>query len=93
MPRTSARIRKPRWKPKKEKKALDTFSEKRGKGRPFKVKASSVRGRADNYRGTLDTVWDRVAPRLLKVQTREDVVRSFESADVDWLRARTCDGA
>src|SRR6266567_339521 len=82
MARTSAKTQKPSGKPKKEKKALDTFSEKRGRGRPFKIKASWVRGRADNYRGILDTVWDRVAPRLLKAQTREDVVRSFEGANV-----------
>ena len=39
--------------------------------------ASWVRGRADNYRTILDQLWDKVAPRLLKAETRQDVVKSF----------------
>jgi len=30
----------------------------------------------------LDQIWDRVSPRLLKAQTREDVIRSYEGADI-----------
>lgn len=82
MSRTSAKIRKQTSTQKRHNFPLDMGSEKRGRGRPFKVQASWVRGRADNYRGILDTVWDRVAPRLLKAQTREDVVKSFEDANV-----------
>lgn len=61
---------------------LDTVLEKRPRGRPVKIKASWVRGRADNYRWVLNQVWDRVGPRLLKAQTHEDVILSYEGADI-----------
>ena len=61
---------------------LDTISEKRRRGRHPKVVASWVRGRADNYRWIFDQIWDRVGSRLLQAETREDVVRSFEGAEV-----------
>jgi len=61
---------------------LDMVSEKRRRGRPAKIKRSWVRGRADNYRWILNQIWDRVSPRLLKAQTREDVIRSYEGTDL-----------
>ena len=61
---------------------LDTVSEKRRRGRPVKIKASTVRGSADNYRWVLEQIWDRVSPHLLKAKTREDVVASYEGADI-----------
>jgi len=60
------------------KNVLDTFSTKRPRGRPPKVCASAIQGRADNYRGILDNVWDRLSPLLLRAETEEDVVRAFQ---------------
>lgn len=62
------------------KNALDRFSTKRRRGRPPKVSASAIKGRADNYRGFLRNVWDRLSPRLLEAQTEEDVSRACEDA-------------
>lgn len=78
MPRTSAKIHRRSGTRKKSKISLDTTSGKRPRrGRPVKIQASWVRGRADNYRTILEQLWEKVAPRLLKAQTRDDVVRSF----------------
>src|SRR5205814_389572 len=78
MPTTSVKIRKRNGALNKINKPLDTFSERRrNRGRPVKIQASWVRGRADNYRTILDQLWDKVAPRLLKAETRQDVVKSF----------------
>ena len=60
------------------KNVLDTFSPKRPRGRPPKVCASAIQGRADNYRGILDNVWDRVSPLLLTAQTEDDIIRAFQ---------------
>ncbi len=64
------------------KKPLDTVSEKPRRGRPIRIKATWVRGTADNYRTILNQIWDQVSPRLLKAKTREDVIGSYESADI-----------
>jgi len=82
MPRIPAKRQKRNRATKKPKFPLDTISEKQRRGRHPKVIASWVRGRADNYRWILDLIWDRVGPRLLQAETREDVVRSFEGAEV-----------
>ena len=83
MKRVAVKIRKRVRTPKKDKIALDRFSEnERKRGRPPKIVASWVRGRADNYRDILETVWDRVAAHLLKAKTREDVLKSFQDANV-----------
>jgi hypothetical protein len=57
---------------------LDTTSSKRGRGRPAKVVPSAIHGRAENYRGILASVWDRLSPPLLKAQNEEDVVKAFQ---------------
>src|SRR5215467_10132568 len=46
--------------------------------------ASVVVGRADNYRGILENVWDRFWPALSEAQTPEDVVEALK-------HARPCD--
>ncbi len=67
---------------KKLQKPLDTFSEKRGRGRPPRVGPSVIRGRADNYRSTLKHVWDRLWPRLSQARTDQQVIDAFlESAN------------
>jgi len=83
MKKTSAKTGNRRRRQKDEKIPLDRFSEnERKRGRPPKIIAAWVRGRADNYRGILDTVWERVAPKLLNAETRDDVIRSFQDANV-----------
>jgi hypothetical protein len=60
------------------KKLLDVAFPKRGRGRPYKVIASEVSGRAYNYRLILSQTWDQIGKQLLVAQKEEDVVRVFE---------------
>jgi len=59
---------------------LDRFSGKRGRGRPPKVVASSIAGRAENYRSILPRIWNELEPPLLEAQTDDDVVKAFQIA-------------
>ena len=63
---------------KRTKNPLDTDFEKRGRGRPARVRPSEIRGRGDHYRLIFDQVWNRLWPLLLKVETEEDVIKAFE---------------
>jgi hypothetical protein len=63
---------------KKPNKPLDTFSEKRGRGRPARMRASEIRGRADNYRGILNHVWDWLWPLLSQARSEADIIRAFQ---------------
>ena len=49
------------------------FSLKRGRGRPVRVVASSVRGQADNYRVWFARIWDELEGAILTAQTEQDV--------------------
>lgn len=60
-------------------KALDTFSKKRGRGRPYKVLPSTVFGRSENYRRSLEYVWHRLSGPLLAATTGEEVIAAFEN--------------
>jgi hypothetical protein len=61
---------------------LDTFSEKRHRGRPRRVGPSESLGRADNYRFIFDQVWGRLWPRLSQALTDQEVIDAFlESAN------------
>src|SRR5258708_19581688 len=73
-------MRKPRNTQNEAKKALDMVAEKGRRGTKAKGDASAVRGRADNNRGLLDNVWDRLWPALSKAQTEEDVKAAFREA-------------
>lgn len=64
----------------KSKNALDTSFPKRGRGRPAKVRASEIRGRADNYRGILQNVWGQLWPALSEAQTEDDVIAALQDA-------------
>ncbi len=72
------RRKKPTQKPEK---ILDTFSEKRGRGRPLKIRPSEVWGRARNYRMMLAEVWPKLRDPLLATEAgrEEDVIRAFEN--------------
>ncbi len=63
----------------KPEKALDAFSEKRGRGRPVKIQRSWVTGRAQNYRTILAAVWPKLSGPLLAADTEEQVKAAFES--------------
>ena len=56
---------------------LDSFSRKRGRGRPPRVRSTEIRGRADNYRFIFGKVWERLWPRLLRATTDQEVIDSF----------------
>jgi hypothetical protein len=60
-------------------KLLDAVFSKRGRGRPYKVLASEVTGRAYNYRLIFSQIWDQVRDRLLNAQAEEDVLGAFET--------------
>ncbi len=64
--------------PKKAKNSLDMYSRKRGRGRPRWIQPNEVRGRADNYRGIFERVWDRFWPLFSRAESEEQVVRAFE---------------
>lgn len=71
---------------KKSKKTLDTYAEKRGRGRPRWVDPGETKGRGDNYRGIFNLVWDALYPLLSVSQTDEDVIRAFEQAAPGYFR-------
>jgi hypothetical protein len=48
------------------------------RGRPPKISASEVYGRADHWRDILDQVWDRLWPLLTSAQSEEDVTKAFQ---------------
>ena len=54
------------------------FDSERGRGRPPKVRASEVYGRAENFRYILDQVWDRLWPLLSRAQSAEEVTKAFQ---------------
>jgi hypothetical protein len=50
----------------------------RGRGRPPKIRASEVYGRAENWRDILDQVWERLWPLLSNAQSEAEVTRAFQ---------------
>ena len=56
---------------------LDMLFEKRGRGRPPRMRPSEIHGRADNYRFIFGQIWDRLWPRLTGAQTEQDAVDAF----------------
>jgi hypothetical protein len=69
-------------------KILDTFSEKRRRGRPPKIRPSEVVGRAQNYRMMLTKVWPKLRDPLLATGavTEEDVTKAFETLAQPYAR-------
>ncbi len=57
----------------------DPFSTKRPRGRPAKVLASTVIGRADSYRYQLKQVWKQLEGPLLAAQTEDEVKAAIET--------------
>jgi hypothetical protein len=56
---------------------LDSFSRKRGRGRPPRVRSTEIRGRADNYRFIFGNIWERLWPRLSRALTDQEIIDSF----------------
>lgn len=79
MPNAEKRAKRP-------KKALDTYAQKRGRGRPQWVNPSETAGRGNNYRGIFNLIWDALYPLLSVSQTDEDVIRAFEQAAPGYVR-------
>jgi hypothetical protein len=82
MRQTSAKIAKPKKRREEDEFPLDRFSEKPRRGRPPKIPASWVRGRADNHRVVLAQIWQHIWPGLSKAVTRQDVVNTLNGAKV-----------
>jgi hypothetical protein len=59
-------------------KALDRFSQKRGRGRPPTVRFTEIVGRADNYRWILDQVWESLWPLLSNSNGENEVTKAFQ---------------
>ena len=51
---------------------LDTFSQKRGRGRPYRVRATEVFGRAKNYRYIFGEIWEDFGERLVGAGSEEE---------------------
>jgi len=64
--------------PKSTKKPLDTFPAKPGRGRPARMRASEIVGRAQHYRMIFGQVWDRLWPLLSNADSEEAVIRAFQ---------------
>jgi len=57
---------------------LDTFSQKRGRGRPPTVRFKEIVGRADNNRWILDEAWERLWPLLSKANNEDEITKAFQ---------------
>jgi hypothetical protein len=82
MPRTSAKIGKQKKTRQTAHLPLDKVLKKPRRGRPARIPASWVRGRADNYRVMFGQIWSHVWPGLSKSETRQDVLNTLNGSDV-----------
>jgi hypothetical protein len=60
-------------------KPLDPYATKKPKGRPPKMLASEVTGRAYHYRLIFRQIWDHVGEQLLNTKTQDEVIQAFKS--------------
>lgn len=65
---------------KKNSKTAEKGLQKPGRGRPPKIPASEVVGRADHYRDILQAVWEKVWPPLSTAESKDDVIAAIERA-------------
>ena len=82
MPKVSAKFGKAETGHRTKKLPLDTNSGRPRRGRRPTISASSIRGRADNYRWIFDLLWDAIWPKLSQAKTGQDVVLSFSGTKV-----------
>jgi len=78
MPRLSAKLRRRKKEIKELKKELDSLPGGFHKGRPPRVFAEDIVGRADNYRGIFEQVWSDLWPLLSKAKTEEETVKALQ---------------
>ena len=79
----SAKMAKRKKARQKRKTALDTSFERRGRGRPPRMKASEVCGRAYNYRIIFGQLWDKIGNRLLGAETTDGIVQTLAETSYD----------
>jgi len=73
----SAEITARKKAPKNNAEALKVPIEKRGRGRPTPLRYSEIYGHAENYRGSLENVWDRLWPALSNAQNEQEVATAL----------------
>ena len=78
MARIPAEFIKPAPEARKLKKGLDSWRKKSRPGRRARMRASELRGRADNYRWIFDQVWERLWPLVSKAESEEEVRKALE---------------
>jgi hypothetical protein len=61
-----------------QKKTLDTFPQKRRRGRPPTVVFEEIVGRGDNNRWILDQVWESLWPILSSAKSEDEIVKAFQ---------------
>jgi hypothetical protein len=59
-------------------KPRNDFEAPKRRGRPPKIRSSEVYGRAENWRGTLEQVWDRLWPLLSNAHSEGEVTKAFQ---------------
>ena len=67
--------------PEPQKTALDTFSPKRGRGRPWTVRASEIAGRASNFQIMFENVWGRIGAELSQATSEVEVLAVLQKAN------------
>lgn len=78
MARIPAEIKRTAPEAKKLKSGLDSWRKKPRRGRRARMRASELRGRADNYRWIFDQVWERLWPLVSKAESEEEVRNALE---------------
>src|SRR5438445_4866812 len=73
----AAKTRKPKSHQKKVESSIDTFREKRGRGRIPNMPLGEVQTRGYHYTQMLEGLWDRIEASLLAAQSEDDVKAAF----------------
>jgi hypothetical protein len=64
-----------------QKNALDTFSQKRGRGRPWTVRASEIPGRASSFQIMFENIWGRIGPELCRATSEDEILATIQKAN------------
>src|SRR4051812_34964030 len=84
LPGSSVEMAKRKNRKNEPEKILDSFSQERGVGRPWRARPSEVAGRSCNLRLQFDQIWEKVGTALLAAQTEEDVLNALDLAGQYW---------
>jgi len=77
----NALINEQKMPPERQKKALDTTSQKRGRGRPWTVRASEIAGRASSFQIMFENVWSRIRTELSQPTGEGEVLAALQKAN------------